>query len=144
MSASETVRELAAAAPGVRRVAVIDAGGTVTRYGAPADDDGGQLLARAVDGLWRAAETALAAHAGTLGDGERHAGLEDVVVGLEGADVVAFEAGGGRIVALTTPGSAGLALFDLRLWAADADARGGANEADTTSGRDAVGSEGTR
>jgi hypothetical protein len=114
VTVDEAISDLLGISTDIKRLAVFDAGGALLGAGP------GGITAEAgaaTEGLWLAAAEAAAADAGDAAA----APLEHVVVDLGDAAVLALEAGGRRIVALTVADPpVGLVLFDLRTCLADA------------------------
>jgi predicted regulator of Ras-like GTPase activity (Roadblock/LC7/MglB family) len=114
VTVDEAIRDLLSISTDIRRLAVLDDGGAVLGAG---PEGAGAEVSVAADGLWRAAAGAAERGADTAA----HAPLDHVVVDLGDAAVVALEAGGRRIVAVTAASPPlGLVLFDLRTCLADA------------------------
>jgi hypothetical protein len=114
MTVDEAIRDLLNVSTDIDRLVVLDTGGEVLGAGPGVAD---AAVGAATDALWRSAAEAAARGADRAID----APLEHVVVDLGDAAVVALEAGGRRIVALTAPDPPlGLVVFDLRTCLADA------------------------
>jgi hypothetical protein len=114
VTVDEAISDLLAISTDIRRLAVFDADGALLGAG-PAGV--AAVADAAADGLWGVAVEAAGADAGDAAG----APLEHVAVDLGDAAVVALEAGGRRIVALTAAAPPlGLVLFDLRTCLADA------------------------
>jgi len=114
VTVDEAISDLLSISTDIKRLAVFDAGGAL--LGAAPGGVAAEAGA-AADGLWLAAAEAAA---GDADDGVTPA-LEHVVVDLGDAAVVALEADGRRIVAVTAADPpVGLVLFDLRTCLADA------------------------
>ena len=111
MTVDEAISDLLSISTDIRRLVVLDSDGTVLGAG---PGEAGTEVSAAAGGLWRAA-----AERGA--DAATDSPLVHVVVDLGDAAVVALEAGGRRIVALTEADRPlGLVLFDLRTCLADA------------------------
>jgi predicted regulator of Ras-like GTPase activity (Roadblock/LC7/MglB family) len=111
VTVDEAINDLLSISTDIRRLVVLDPGGAVLGAG---PGGAGAEVSAATDGLWRAASERAA-------DAVADAPLDHVVVDLGDAAVVALEAGGRRIVALTEADPPlGLVLFDLRTCLADA------------------------
>ena len=110
LTIDQAIRELLDVSTDVTAVAVLDADGDVVASGPGAP---GETVAGAVAGLW--------AEACRLAEARAAAGLEHLVVPVEGRAVAVVEAHGHRAVAVTGPRPAvALLLFDLRTCLGDA------------------------